>query len=47
MMLTADNGNAFVGKTLDKWIYGRQIKIDLSCPGKPTGNVKVSNLDSI
>ena len=44
-MLKADNGSEFAGKMLDKWVYERQIKIDLSRPGNPTDNATVETFN--
>lgn len=35
-LLKTDNGSEFAGKMLDKWVYGRHIRIDFSRPGTPT-----------
>ncbi|EFA5156700.1 transposase family protein [Escherichia coli] len=35
-LLKNDNGFEFARKMLDRWVYGRGIRIDFSRPGTPT-----------
>ncbi len=44
-LLKTDNGSEFAGKMLDKWVYKRGIRIDLSRPGTPTDNATVESFN--
>jgi putative transposase len=43
--IKTDNGSEFVGKVMDKWAYENGIEMDLSRPGKPTGNAMVESFN--
>lgn len=40
-----DNGSEFAGKMLDKWVYERGIRIDVSRSGTPTDNATVESFN--
>ena len=44
-LVKTDNGSEFAGKMLDKWVYLRGIRIDLSRPGTPTDNATVASFN--
>lgn len=37
-MMFGDNCTEFTGQKMDLWAYRHGVKIDFSCPGKPTDN---------
>jgi putative transposase len=39
--IKTDNGNEFIAKVMDKWVYERGGELDFSRPGKSTDNAGV------
>jgi len=44
-MLLCDNGSEVTGQMIDLWAYRNGVKIDFSCPGKPTDNAYVERFN--
>lgn len=44
-LLKTDNRSEFAGKMLDKWVYGRDIRLDFSRPGTPTDNATLESFN--
>jgi putative transposase len=43
--LFCDNGSEFTSQAMDLWAYQNGVKIDFSCPGKPTDNAFVESFN--
>lgn len=44
-LLKTDNSSEFAGKMLDRWVYGRHIRIDFSRLGTPADNASVGSFN--
>lgn len=45
MTIRVDNGPEFISKSLDWWAYFNDVKLDFSCPGKPTDNAYIESFN--
>lgn len=43
--ITTDNGNGFISKVMDNWLYERGVEIDSCRPGNPTDNAMVERFN--
>ena len=43
--ITVDHGTEFTSRALDEWAYRRGVKLDFTCPGKPTQNGHIESFN--
>lgn len=43
--ITVDHGTEFISRALDEWAYRRGVKLDFTCPGKPTHNGHIESFN--
>ena len=43
--ITVDHGTEFTSRALDEWAYRRCVKLDFTCPGKPTQNGHIESFN--
>jgi len=44
-VITTDNGPEFAGKTLDRWAYNNNVRLDFIQPGKPIQNAFIESFN--
>ncbi len=43
--IKVDNGSEFISKAMDEWAHRNNVKLDFSCPGKPTDNAFIESFN--
>jgi len=45
-VIQVDNGTEFASRALDAWANREDVRLDFSCPGKPTDNVQIGSFNA-